>query len=368
HWQLRSLITCPETDVLYYPNNNRIYSINTGSKTRRVVACLPFNPRCIGARWGWLVAGGPDRGQFVSIRTADTEHSLNSPNRSDSSQQPFISAQELGGQIVNSVTLHRSPNSTDDNDVIAIMTNNDRSVRIYHLAQDRILQELTLDVSANHASISPDGRHLVIVGDSPNVWFYHPESLGSRRYEDSHSTQLYSRWKQTRPPISVGTDVDALMSTSFSSSSHFCAVASQTGQITIFDTSKLFCRDGLCNPIRQVIPSSRPGTDAGAIRSVQFSPSPWDLLVWSEHSGRVCIADARTDFARRQVIRVFEERDDITEAPLEELPVTPAAWVSVTSNIGDVQANRRASATGDRGALQRLSDPLTTLTGADTGT
>ncbi|CCX09756.1 Similar to Uncharacterized protein C4G3.03; acc. no. P87229 [Pyronema omphalodes CBS 100304] len=46
--------------------------------------------------------------------------------------------------------------------------NNDKSVRIYHLAQDRILQELTLDVSANHASISPNGRHLVIIGDSPN--------------------------------------------------------------------------------------------------------------------------------------------------------------------------------------------------------
>ena len=67
------------------------------------------------------------------------------------------------------------------------------------------------------------------------------------------------------------------------------------------------------SPIVKQILSSRPTTYAGAIRSVQFSPAPWDLLIWAEHSGRVTIADARSNFNKRQVIDVLGSDDNVVD-------------------------------------------------------
>ena len=135
HWQLRSLICSPAPGILYYPSNDRIYSLNTQTRKRRVVASLPFSPRCIGARYGWVCAGGADRGQFATIRvsTAPVAHNdaipadaagagsgsgAATPGRSFS----LNAVKELGGSIVNSVTLHRPASSTSDDDVLAILT------------------------------------------------------------------------------------------------------------------------------------------------------------------------------------------------------------------------------------------------------
>lgn len=197
--------------------------------------------------------------------------------------------------------------------------NNDKTVRIFHLAQNTVLTTLHLNIATNHASISPDGQHLVVVGDSTKVYFYHPASpsgscpgtpgtgIGEAGSELSSSSH---------PPLTAGTD--ALISTSFSPSSLLCAVASQDGSITIFDTRYLSCTNfpGCPSPIVKMITSSRPKTYAGAVRSVQFSPAPLDLLVWAEHSGRVCVADARSNFTKRQVVDVLVEKDDLIEAEI----------------------------------------------------
>jgi hypothetical protein len=121
------------------------------------------------------------------------------------------------------------------------------------------------------------------------------------------------------PPLTAGTD--ALISTSFSPSSLLCAVASQDGSITIFDTRFLLPSTilGGQSPIVKRIPSSRPKTYAGAVRSVQFSPAPWDLLVWAEHSGRVCVADARSNFTKRQVVDILAEKDGLIEAEIQSV-------------------------------------------------
>lgn len=91
----------------------------------------------------------------------------------------------------------------------------------------------------------------------------------------------------------------------FSPSSHLCAVGSQTGVISIWDMeiirqSKDEKQD--LDPKVHVFRSSRPDIDAGAVRSMAFSPDPWDLLVWIEDTGRAGIADARSAFIRRQIL------------------------------------------------------------------
>ncbi|KAF8252984.1 hypothetical protein K440DRAFT_273057 [Wilcoxina mikolae CBS 423.85] len=261
-----------------------------------------------------------------------------------------VNVKELGGYIVNSVTLHRSPSSTSEDDVLAILTNNDKTVRIFHLAENRVVTTLHVDVSTNHASISPDGQHLVVVGDSPEVYFYHPASSGSCSI--SPGTGIgeagCGSWiLSSHPPLRAGTETDALMSTSFSSSSLHCAVASQAGIITIFDTRYLSCDDG-CSPLVKVIASSRAFTEPGAVRSVQFSPAPWDLLVWAEHCGKVCIADARSNFTRRQVVDVLAEKEDLVEAEVEEVQDSPSACDISQSLLGSPTNNRRYSR-GDEG-------------------
>ncbi|KAF8445437.1 WD40-repeat-containing domain protein [Kalaharituber pfeilii] len=317
HWQLRSLLCAPESNVLYYPTGSNIFSLNTETRRRELVASLPFNPRCLGAKFGWVCAGGGNDGHFASIRVGD--HGKARANNEDESvvmemdpedeppHKPEVKVSELGGSIVNSITLHRPPGSRNDDDVLAILTNNDKTVRVFSLSQNRVQATLHLPISTNHASISPNGKHLVVVGDSRNVYFYHSNASTSANYEAGREP-----WTLTAQ-LTAGTP-DALISTSFSPSSVLCAIASQDGSITIFDTRYLSSSaPSKPSPIVKVIPSSRPGTHAGAVRSVQFSPAPWDLLVWAEHSGRVTIADVRSNFNRRQIIDVLSSHDNILD-------------------------------------------------------
>ncbi|RPB07460.1 hypothetical protein P167DRAFT_579222 [Morchella conica CCBAS932] len=341
HWQLRSLLCSPAPNLLYYPTDKNIFALNPATKKREVVASLPFGPRCIGARYGWVCAGGVDNGQFASIRVGEPEKLRNRRQGSDEAMRelgpenagegsgisrrarPEVKITHLGGSIVNSVTLHRPPSSNSDDDVVAVLTNNDKTVRIFHLAQNRVLTTLVLDIATNHASISPDGQHLVVIGDCPIVYFYHPTSSSGSSCSSAPGMGIGEagcEWVlYSHPPLTAGTD--ALISTSFSPSSLLCAVASQDGSITIFDTRYLSCTNspGCPSPIVKRIPSSRPKTPAGAVRSVQFSPAPWDLLVWAEHSGRVCVADARSNFTKRQVVDILVEKDELVEAEIESV-------------------------------------------------
>ena len=84
------------------------------------MASLPFSPRCIGARYGWVCVGGDDHGHFATIRVQHNDPSSPLVSRNDSMEldadsgrgpggRPPVMAKELGGSIVNSVTLHRPP-------------------------------------------------------------------------------------------------------------------------------------------------------------------------------------------------------------------------------------------------------------------
>ena len=186
-------------------------------------------------------------------------------------------------------------------------SNNDKTVRVFSLAQNRVQATLHLPISTNHASMSPDGKHLVVVGDSTKVYFY-------------HSNSVISSCEAGREPWTLTCQLtagvyDALISTAFSPSSVLCAVASQDGTITIFDTrylSRALLSDNPSPIVKQIL-STRPKTYAGAVRSIQFSPAPLDLLVWAEHSGRVTIADARSNFSKRQVIDVLNNSEKIVD-------------------------------------------------------
>ncbi|RVD80365.1 uncharacterized protein DFL_008262 [Arthrobotrys flagrans] len=323
HWQLRSLLCSPLPNVLYYPVDARIYSLNTATKERKLITFLPFEPRCISAKYGWICTGGVEHGQIAIIKIGDKPASTSAGQQprsvlDDSAttdpeqswcQTEYIRLAELGGTIVNSITLYRPADSKKDGDVIAVITNNDRTVRLFSLSKFQVITTLTLDFPTNHASISPNGKYLVVVGDSPKVFFYDLASLTSESSPDYY-------WKLTSSPSYNGGD--ALISTDFSPCSKLCAVASQDGSITLFDT-RLF-DDVDISPVVRVIQSSRPQTQAGAVRCVVFSPSPWDLLVWAEHTGRITITDIRREFCS-ETIRVNVGGDKVQQTELSGDPL-----------------------------------------------
>ncbi|KAF3921137.1 hypothetical protein ABW21_db0200968 [Orbilia brochopaga] len=345
HWQLRSLLCSPVPNVLYYPVDARVYSLNTATKERKLITFLPFEPRCISANYGWICTGGVENGQIAAIklsenRTRPTADISTTPTTSipdgpidegDGSgaeddleagdddketetswcQTEYIRLAELGGTIVNSITMYRPAKPKSTQDVVAVITNNDKTVRLFSLAKFRVITTLTLPFHTNHASVSPDRKYLVVVGDSSKVFFYNLATLTTESPPD------YS-WKLTSSPSYSGGD--ALISTDFSPCSKLCAVASQDGSISVFDT-RLFSDNPDASPIVRVIPSSRPHTQAGAVRCVVFSPSPWDLLVWAEHTGRITITDTRQEFFTSQTIRVNAGGDSVQQIDLSGDPL-----------------------------------------------
>ena len=267
--------------------------------------------------------------------------------------------------------------------------NNDKSIRIFSLTQACLLKTLEFPTAMNHASLSPDGKLLLAVGDRHTAFFCRRVRLpcasnggvsSYARYEwheitglklslaeskdacklflgvsASRSRLLFGRetWRRSKiilprhssPPPSKnqssiyvqtrmlipqfprflyriftirsyvniehnlsfvsqnelreifrkGTllllfetayDSDVLPWTSHADVRFpvdICAVASQNGIITILNTALIHDNADADEAIIEVLRSSRPSVYPhyiGAVRSMSFSPGPWDLLAW----------------------------------------------------------------------------------------
>ena len=187
----------------------------------------------------------------------------------------------------------------------------------------------------NHASISPDGRLLLAVGDelpphNKSQAFFckrieHPDndSLSNGEY------QSYARygWDIFAQPnlTQLDSEADPYFCTAFSPSGHICAVASQLGVLTFFDTSLVRRDMGKGDAVIAILKSSRPSFRhvwTGAIRSMCFSPAPWDLFAWAEDHGRVCVVDLRNALQTRQTIDLETESPDLENIDVVDQDIT----------------------------------------------
>lgn len=147
-----------------------------------------------------------------------------------------------------------------------------------------------------------------------------PSRFGNRTPNSSSwQWELHRRYELTRAPDPTN---DGCFATAFSPSGQYCAVASQDGIITIFDTD--YVGGKVDDAIIEILPSSRPHsrTGDGAIRSICFSPAPWDLLFCTEQSGRICVIDMRSGFRVRQLVKLVPKSDMVDIAEIHE-PSTP---------------------------------------------
>lgn len=193
-------------------------------------------------------------------------------------------------------------------------SNNDPTVTIYSLTRMDVLEEIRVHhTSTNHAIMSPDGKVMAAIGGEHKIYFYTVTPSCKSRIvhptDDSERMLMGREWTFVREydilPRSSNKAISCSFTIAFSSSSDLCAVASQSSIIVVFDVAKIL-RHEPGDPVLSSFQSSRPSSEngPGAIRCMTFSPAPWDLLVWAEHSGRIGVADVRRGFQRQQIIEL----------------------------------------------------------------
>ena len=241
--------------------------------------------------------------------------------------RPQLHLERLGGDIVNSITIHAlaQANPDDAAEPVAVISNNDMTVKIYSLLRKQVIEELTHPTCMNYAIISPNSKILAALGDENYVYFYRRE-LNHDEVEFHDGKRLSSwTWQLFEKPAlpSDGNSInDCCFTATFSPANHLCAVAAQNGIITVFDINVLL--DRKCDKAEDSIicsfRSSRPrGLVTGAVRSMAFSPAPWDLLLWAEEFGCAGIADVRETFRRRQIIRLETHAEGVERINPEDL-------------------------------------------------
>lgn len=234
-----------------------------------------------------------------------------------------IRLEKIGQDIVNSISIHKLPAATSDgrDDVVAVLTNNDKSVRVYSLVDNIELCCIDLPIAMNHATISPDGKFLVAVGDQQTGFFFErylpgPERPSTWKEPSDRLNSVPPVWKlfeEVALYVPSSQCAEGYFTTAWSPSGRLCAVGSECGYITVFDVDHLKVAEYGEDAILQVISSTRPDvcTSAGAVRTMQFSPAPWDFLIWSEDQGRVCVADLRSGLKVKQVLTLDPRDEDL---------------------------------------------------------
>ncbi|GAA5832740.1 hypothetical protein JCM11251_005746 [Rhodosporidiobolus azoricus] len=180
-------------------------------------------------------------------------------------------------------------------------------------------EDIRLRTAVNHCSVSPDGRRMVAVGDTNEVFMYDCRTSG---YELAQCFEASS---------------DASFSTDWSSDGVTFSVASQDGFVHVYDVRNLPSSSSSASPLtapRKVaeLKTSQTGP-AGAARKVKFSPGgarlDGGLLAFTEHRNRVHVVDART-FESYQILdvpvaatSVFPSISVPTPPPLRPRPQPP---------------------------------------------
>lgn len=226
----------------------------------RILSHLHFTPNSlthlpVGVNDTLIAAGGQESEIHLSLHTS-------SSSRSNRTRQVWEFESPLRGSINNSVlltslSLTRANESSVEPRVG--VSNNDGSVKLYNIPMRvhnnrRKLQEvgvIKLDVPINHcmcsffvcilifmfystASISPDGRTLLSVGDSNKVYFH--RITGGAQVTFSPITTLIIPPPDSSPLGGYSTSsLTASFSAAFSSDGSKFAVASQEGVVAVWD-------------------------------------------------------------------------------------------------------------------------------------
>ncbi|KAH9972389.1 hypothetical protein BJV74DRAFT_210575 [Russula compacta] len=358
HMQLRDLVLCPdERGVVNYVQDQSVMErdISDPSSAQTPLVSLVFIPNTIASLpipdsdERLLAAGGQGAELHLSIhsrRTSTGDPSDDPPSHGSRSLWQYDGV--LSGSINNSVLL-TSLNLTRSNESSAeprvVVSNNDSTVKFFDVnvrgsssvdgPSERIKEvgTLLLDVPVNHSSISPDGRTLLSVGDSPQVYLH--GITGGARITFSPLAQLtlpaLDPPPSSRHPFS---DTVASFGTAFSPDGSKFAVASQDGMVAVWDVRshkpmKVFTTersrrdppgggamgksgsrptgtaDGWSHEDSWDWTTPRFGVPGWGVRSVKFSSGIGgkEVMTFTQHTSLLHVVDATT-FEHEEIIPV----------------------------------------------------------------
>lgn len=384
HYQLRHFISSPEQDLVYYASGCDIYCLNAATQTQAHVATLPFEARCTASGYGYVCVGGADHGNFAAIKVAgfppvddsDVDASLPLDFENRLSRPPLLSTarriqlEKIGEDIVNSISIHRLPATTSEgrDDVVAVLTNNDKTVRVYSLMDNLELCCIDLPIAMNHATISPDGKFLVAVGDQQTGFFFEkylpgPDRPSSWKEPSDRIHSVPPDWRlfeEVALYVPSNQCAEGYFTTAWSPSGRLCAVGSECGYITVFDMDHLKVVEYGEDAILGVISSTRPDvcTGAGAVRTMHFSPAPWDFLIWSEDQGRVCVADLRSGLKVKQILTLDPKEEGIEKIEIADFDLSLPPEISDLRREADFirRYRRTLDAEGTQAAVDAANE------------
>lgn len=248
HWQLRDMIKSHPNGILYC-NRDSIHIYDPKSySTKTIYSNLNFHPTHLACHDGLIAVVG-STGQLLVIKES-------------------VYRADIGKSINNSVQIYGSPPKI-------CVCSNDGTIKIIDGTCLKLIQTINHQYPINNCAISPDGKKLVAVGDTPNLYEYY--------FEDgfvAHDAKKSS--------------MDAGFCVSWNNLSDQFAVSTQDGYACIWDVRK--------NEILHKINSHQRPSAKGAVRIVRYSrTNNTDLLLFTEHANVFNIIDARS-FQNRQVI------------------------------------------------------------------
>lgn len=259
-----------------------------------------------------------------NVHDADSEQIPARPEAIANNKNLVARSKTFGKDRVNCITLWFPPGAKDGrysgaySQSVAVLANNDKHVTIVGLEDQEAVDELSCPDLVNRALISPDGRLLVAICDDPYLYVHErvPKQVADRglftrkdlmdfEWKLCAKVHLKSQRKEDR------SDQRGSFAACFSNTGRYLAVGTQYGVVSVFETAA-FSEPGF-DPLITTFTSSRPKEDVGAIRDMAFCPGPFDLLAWTEHRGRVGVADIRSNYVSRQILDLdnYDDYDQI---------------------------------------------------------
>lgn len=335
---MRSLISADGSNYVYFPTgpgNLQIQRLDTTTCATETIKALPFLPRCLVAKKGYICAGG-EHGEFAAIHVEDlatladkvaadaVEHDA-SPDAASNPRvrqtiESFVSdprrkvghSRKFGKDRVNCITLWWPPGEKMRyqyayDQACAVLANNDKSVSVVGLAYQEVLDEIRYPDCVNRAVISPDGLMLAAVSDDPYLYVHERyEKPGAGDFGCSaYVWKLCNKIHLSGQSKTDTSDNRGSFAVCFSSSGQYLAVGTQYGVISVFNATTL-ANPGV-DSLLTSFASSRPGVPLGAVRAMEFAPGAMDLLAWTEDRGRIGVADLRNGCVSRQILRLEDE-------------------------------------------------------------
>ncbi|GEQ68000.1 hypothetical protein JCM33374_g1666 [Metschnikowia sp. JCM 33374] len=302
HWQIRDLVQIDSaTGQVFHTvdENIRVLSMKSrrhklGSLRSRNYVSLPYRPRCFHhAPGGLVVTGGvlttSSKAYSMNLPALASEFACHSYRKQAkglfSVYRPGMEQEmtfQLGDMINNAVKIYPQQNTRSA--YTAYACNNDSGLYMVDISNSGIRGKRRIiceaNTSLNNVHRSNDGRIVTATGDSGSIFLL-----------DTASPHPVAK--------TITTPHDSGFGISYHSNEVVFAVAFQDGTCTMFDLRNTSV------PLHE-IHSTRPGHSSGAFRTCRFVKSPiQDLLVISEHLGRVHLIDSRDFSAQNHQVMVF---------------------------------------------------------------